>query len=126
MHRTVPKLRLGLPTTSVDDCTCLYPEPAEWNTRDAGYIVRAASTCCVERICATVKSEQAIRLTASRGVYNIWFRSLKTRVAEDDNVLYGQDLLSSFGSTQFAQHPWCVEGKRQRRTLSHGAEEEKD
>ena len=54
------------------------------------------------------------------------FRSLKTRVAEDDNVLYGQDLLSSFGSTQFAQHPWCVEGKRQRRTLSHGAEEEKD
>ena len=70
MHRTVPKLRLGLPTTSVDDCTCLYPEPAEWNTRDAGYIVRAASTCCVERICATVKSEQAIRLTASRGVYN--------------------------------------------------------
>ena len=70
MHRTVPKLRLGLPTTSVDDCTCLYPEPAEWNTRDAGYIVRAASTCCVERICATVKSEQAIRLTASSGVYN--------------------------------------------------------
>ena len=47
-------------------------------------------------------------------------------MAEDDNVLYGQDLLSSFGSTQFAQHRGCVEGKRQRRTLSHGAEEEKD
>ena len=67
----MPKLRLDLPTTGVDDCTCVYPEPAEWDTRDAGYIVRAASSCCVQQTCGKIQSEVATGPTAKRSVSNM-------------------------------------------------------
>ena len=106
----MPKLRLDLPTTGVDDCTCIYPEPAEWDTRDAGYIVRAASSCCVQRTCGNIQNELATGPTEKSSVYNIWFRSPKIRVAPIDNVLYGQDSVTSFGSTQGAQHSGASKG----------------